>query len=367
MKVLDRYLTFDFLLIFLISLLVFTFVMCMGAVIRAIDLMARGVSGLLILQVFAYNIPFLLSFTIPISVLTAVLLQFGRLSYDGELTAMKACGLSIWHIASPIILLSIVLSLVCAWISGTVAPRCHEAQRRILHKLSIDEPIKLLEEGRFVHDFPGLIVYVGKKERRQVKDIVAYQLHPRGHVERILRARSGTVEADRDQHLLLINLVDVRSINPQNSEENLYGEEYPIRLDYSKLIERGPRKKDPTDMTYREQFHAVRNIREYYPNLQPQDLMRQRMQIVVESNTRLAFSAACFAYTLLGIPLGMRSRRRESAVGIGISLLLMFFFYFFVILAHSLVDKPNLRPDLIVWFPVLFAEGLGFYLTHRCN
>ena len=74
MRTLNRYLTQDYLVIFGMTLLVFTFVMCLGAVIKAIDLGARGVSGFLILKVFSYNIPYMLMFSIPISVLTGVLL-----------------------------------------------------------------------------------------------------------------------------------------------------------------------------------------------------------------------------------------------------------------------------------------------------
>jgi len=91
------------------------------------------------------------------------------------------------------------------------------------------------------------------------------------------------------------------------------------------------------------------------------------MNLVVEANKRLGLSVSCFAFTLLGIPLAMKSRRRESSVGIGVSLLLVFCFYFFIILAESLVGSPRWRPDLIIWFPIVFAECLGFFLIQRTN
>ena len=91
-RVFNRYLLGDFLKSFFLTLIVLTFVMYVGAVVQAIDYMSRGISGWLILKIFALNIPFTLTFVIPMSVLTTVLLHFGRLSADGEITAMKACG-----------------------------------------------------------------------------------------------------------------------------------------------------------------------------------------------------------------------------------------------------------------------------------
>ena len=61
------------------------------------------------------------------SAITAVLLLFSRLSFDGELTALKASGVSLWQIISPILIVSIAFSIVCFWINSSIAPRCRHA------------------------------------------------------------------------------------------------------------------------------------------------------------------------------------------------------------------------------------------------
>ncbi|MFH0953107.1 MAG: LptF/LptG family permease [Verrucomicrobiota bacterium] len=373
MRVINKYIAHDFLATMVPAVLVFTFVMCVGAVFKAIDLLARGVSGGLILQVFAYNIPFILTFSIPMSVLTAVLLQFSRMSLDGEITAMKASGLSIWQIISPVIMISIVLSMVCVYLNDSLAPRSHWAQRRVLVKIGVEEPINLLEEGRFVRDFPGLQVYVAKKDRQQVTDVVVYELGEEG-VVRNVRAKTGTIRNDPKARALVIDLYDVRIDQPDPERpmdptrtRYVNAKHYPVKLSYEELLDKGKVSQKTADMTYLELIRAIRDIRGAFPHLQYDDLRRQRMSMVVESNKRLALSLSCFAFALLGVPLGMRSRRRESSVGVGISLLLVFFFYFFIILANSLVDRPQWRPDIIVWIPVLLAEFAGFYLIYRAN
>lgn len=372
MRVINRYLTHDYLVAFGMTLAVFTFVMCLGAVIKAIDLGARGISGLLLLKIFSYNIPYMLTFSIPMSVLTASLLLFGRLSFDGELTAMKACGLSMWQIVSPVVMISIVLSVFCMAIMATIAPRCRHAVRTALVELGVEEPANLLEAGRFVRDFPGLMIYVGDRSGSRMTDIVVYEMGKSGP-SRNVRAKYGTLRTDKVAKAMYIDLYEVRidqrdktGAGDVQKSHYINASHYPVKLDFSEMQKRTVRHK-VSDMTFADLLRAIRDVRGTFPELDLDDLSRQRMNMVVEANKRVALSLSCFAFTLLGIPLGMRSRRRESSVGVGISLLLVFGFYLFIIVANSLVGSPQFRPDLIVWIPVVLSEVLGFYLIQRVN
>jgi len=372
MRTLNRYIGWDFLASFLMTLAVFTFVMCLSAVVKAIDLLARGMSGVFILRVFLYNIPFLLTFSIPISVLTTVLLLFGRLSFDGELTAMRACGLTLWQILAPILLASIGLTFVCLYLHSSVAPRSHFARRQLLFSLGMEQPINMLEEGRFVRDFPGLMVYVGKKTQRRVEDVVVYELSESG-IERNIRARYGEIHAGENKDVVVIDLYDVRIDQPRSRSGDLSrsqyinAQHYPVRLDLAEIAGRRVLNKKTADMTYPELLQAIQRVRSLYRHLSPRDMVKQQMSLVVEASKRLALSLSCFAFVLLGAPLGMISKRKESSSGIGISLLLVFFFYFFIILANSLTGRPEWRPDLIVWLPIIGAEIAGFWMVHRAN
>jgi len=373
-RVINRYMAIDYLVIFGMTLLVFTFVMSLGAALKAIDLGSRGISGLLIFKVFAYNIPYMLTFSIPMSVLTGALLLFGRLSFDGELTAMKASGLSMWQIISPVVMISIAMTLVCLFIAASVAPRCRHAVRTALVELGVEEPINLLEAGRFVRDFPGMMIYIGDRSGNKVTDIVVYEMKPGQDTPvRNVRAKYGTLRADKAAKAMYIDLYEVRIDQREKGDSGeaakshyINASHYPVKLDFAAMQKRTVRKK-VSDMTFTDLLLAIRDIRGAFPELKVEDLRRQRMTMVVEANKRLALSLSCFAFTLLGIPLGMRSRRRESSVGIGVSLLLVFTFYLFIILANALVGSPQFRPDLIVWIPVVVSEILGFRLIRKAN
>ncbi len=130
MRILNRYLLGDFMVVLLISLVVVTFVMSIGAIFGMLDLVTRGIPALSIGRILLFNLPYIMSFSIPISVLTSVLLQFSRMSMDGEITAMRACGISMWQISTPIVVTSIVLSFFCLYLNSFLAPEGHHARRK---------------------------------------------------------------------------------------------------------------------------------------------------------------------------------------------------------------------------------------------
>ncbi|NCD21994.1 MAG: YjgP/YjgQ family permease [Spartobacteria bacterium] len=370
-RVFNRYLLGDFIKNFLITLGVLTFVMYVGAVVQAIDYMSRGISGLLILKIFALNIPFTLSFVIPMSVLTTVLLHFGRLSADGEITAMKSCGISLWQTAAPIVFCAVLLSAVCLYLNAELSPRSHFARRQMLRDLGEEDPLALLEEGRFANDFPGVKVYVGKKADRQLEDIILYQFDDKGARAEV-RAKSGTVDFNPETRVMEIDLRQVRLTeydpdhpDDQTKARTLSADSYPITLDLRQMLRKGKINKKPSDMTFAELVRSIQNVRQTFPDIQEANVPRLRTKMAVDANKRLALAMSCFSFTLLAIPLGIRSHRKESSLGIALALVLMFTFYLFIIIADALVERPEWRPDMIPWIPVLGSQLLGCLLLFR--
>ena len=370
-RVFNRYLLGDFLKSFFVTLFVLTFVMYVGAVVQAIDYMSRGISGLLIMKIFALNIPFTLSFVIPMSVLTTVLLHFGRLSADGEITAMKSCGVSLWQMAAPIVFCAVLLSGLCLYINADLAPQSHFARRQMLRNLGEEDPLALLDEGRFVNDFPGVKVYVGKKADRQIEDIILYQFDENGARAEV-RAKSGTVDFNAETRVMEIDLKQVRLTEydkdhpeDQAKARNLSAESYPVSLDLRQMLRKGKINKKPSDMTFAELVRSIQNVRQTFPDIQEANVPHLRTKMAVDANKRLALALSCFSFTLLAIPLGIRSHRKESSIGIGLALVLLFVFYLFIIIADALVERPEWRPDMIPWIPVLASQLLGCLLLYR--
>jgi lipopolysaccharide export LptBFGC system permease protein LptF len=350
---------------------VLTFVMYIGTVVKAIEYVTRGVSLMFILKIFAYEIPYTMGFVIPISVMTTTLLHFGRLSGDGEITAMKAGGVSLGQIASPIFLCSILLSGLCLWFQAELSPKAHHARRAMLRDVGKEDPRALIQEGKAIANFPGMQVYIGRREADDLEDIVIHQFGPNG-IKGQIRAKEGTVDYHSDSMAMDLLLKDARMTQYDKAGggevRTLMAEVYPMHLDLSGMMTRGELKRKPNDMTFRELVDAETNVTEYFPHLagDAEKIERMRVKMATEASKRLALSLSCVAFTILSVSLGLTSRRRQSSGGVGIALVLVFFFYLFIVLADSMVDHlPQWRPDFVPWIPVLLCEVVGGVLLWK--
>jgi lipopolysaccharide export system permease protein len=374
MRTLNRYIILDYLVIFLAALGLITFVMTVGALVKAVDLMARGISPMLIVKFFFLNIPYILSFSMPISTLFAALILFGRLSMDSEISAMKACGISLWRLTAPLILLSILFSAICVYINCEVSPAAKYANRELLRTAGVEEPVNLLEEGRFIRDFPGLMIYVGRKNGTEVKDVVAYELDKKGGIKRSVRAKTGDIDADNVSRILTVKLYNVRIEMPDAKDPNdvskttyVNAEYYPIKLDFEKLLKGKPGVMKRGQMQMGQLIDRIRNIDRDFRMLSQEDKRVERTRLIVEANQRISVAIGCFSFMLIGIPLGVKSHRKETSAGMILSLAIVFAYYLFIVIAKSLADHPELHPNLILWIPLLVAQFTGFWLIKRSS
>jgi len=365
MRILHRYVAGSLTVSFLATFVVFTFVMSIGVGFKVADLLARNVAWRPIMLVLLSGIPGALALSIPVSALTCCLLVFGRYSADGEVAAMKACGVSLWSVARAPRILALGLVVVCLYINNELVPRAHLMRRSMVRRLGMESPQEMLTEGRFIRDFAGLTIYVESRDNDRLYNIRIYDLRNR-KIRREARAKSGVIMVAENKNDLLLDLYDVR-VDPffDDRPGAMFCRRWPLTIPDATRAREYRKKED--DMTYGELLNGILNVAEHNPQLASDDLARERMLLLVELNKRLALSASCYAFVLLGIPLGIRTHRKESSVGVAISLGLMFSFFLFILVAESLAKRPETQPHLIVWLPVLISVLLGSVLLNRAD
>src|SRR5262245_8128030 len=184
---------------------VFTFVLMLVSVMKEVlGLLVSNQTGLgLVGQALGLLLPYVMVFALPMGMLTAALLVFGRLSADNELTAVRASGVSLLSLTSPIFLLSVAFSIVAAVINLEVAPRCGVLYKELLFQVGMARGGSLIPEKTYIKDFPGAIVYVSKVRGTNLEDVLIYEMRD-NQVESYTRADEGTIHLDVSNRVISV-------------------------------------------------------------------------------------------------------------------------------------------------------------------
>ena len=385
LKTLHKYLVGQVLAATLLTVAVFTVVLLVGNGLREIlTLIVSGhVSFGLMLKAFVYLIPFVWIFALPMGLLTATLLVFGRFSADQELTAARASGISLLSLITPVLLLSLLGCGLSAWFNLEIGPRSRVAYIQLTQELKSEFMKNLqLPEGRFIRDIPNHVFYVGKNHGGNLENVMIYRLQNETNVESILRAERGKMLNGNGTNQLILQLFDARSVT-LGPHGNVINASPTMIMNFSpNVVTNRPFEPKISDMTFGQLRKKLRELESL--NLsgggtnalalssEQTALMRKQQRdfiepVRVEMHRQVAFSFACFGFTLVGIPLGIRVHRRETNIGVALALILVVVYYAFLMLAGSLSARPELYPHLILWIPNFIFQGVGAVLLWRAN
>ncbi|MEM7673499.1 MAG: LptF/LptG family permease [Verrucomicrobiota bacterium] len=339
-----------------------------------ISLVAAGRVGLsTVIELFGLLLPYTAAFALPMGILAATLLVFGRMSANRELIALRAAGMGYGTILAPVVIfiaLGVGLSLL---INLEYAPSARAEYRRMLGELVRTNPTQFFTPKQFVKDFPGFVIYVGEREDAELRDFWIWQLDEDGSAERVLRAETGTLLYDDDRGAIIIELEQASAeVLPQTAEGLRSGERAPlftvgttIELPLDQVLRRGESEKKIKRLTGRElvKVHRALDAGEPSPiplrgEVSPVDLRAQFQENVAKSFAPLSLG-------LLAIPLAIRVGRKETYTHVAIAIGLSLAYYFTLVLVGMARQSIGDGSELLMWLPNVLFQGIGAYLVYR--
>ena len=370
MKTIERYVFGSFLSSFLLAFMVLSFVLTIGLLVQIVDLMMDGVPMTLVGEFCMVSLPETLQWSMPLALLVSSILVFSRLSADSEIAAMRACGINLLSVVRWPVLFGVACAALGLWVNNEIVPRGHEVRRTLKAKVSVKAGLSVLEPGRLISDFPKVKLYFGRKEGNWLYDLVVLD-YSNPKVDRLITADKALVtQRDSDIDLELYHM----TVDPVDEERQTMARANRFVYTMRNVVKQSKYNKRVKDFRFFEMLGRIRAIRAIADELTGKGAvdrakrdfaMRELSEHRVELNKRFVFAMASVCFVMIGIPLGIRSQRRESTIGMAISLAVSLGYYVVVILMLSCEELYWVHPEILIWLPVAACLLLAARLMRR--
>lgn len=369
MRISDRYLGKQVLLGTVYAVLILSVVLVLGQLFQKSQelLVDQKAPPMLLFQFMLSILPYSLMFTLPWGFLTAVLLVFGRLSSDHEITSFRVAGMSLFRVALPVFVVGALFSGICLYLNVNVVPLAKATSAELVMEHVKKDPRSLLDPGRVQAQLKGgKKLFVEGKDGEdalvgfhfyQLKDKNEKEKDKQGGLERAyVHASRATLVVDKEKQQIRLRLLDAYAEAKQSdgSEDVWFGgAAEPLVLPYEWSM---PRTK-PNSMTnaeIREKLKADVWSRKEKP-----------VDFSSEITRRYSFSMACFAFAFIAVPLGLKSRRKDTSTGLVVSLLLGAGYFLFSVVAGEV--KTDSGRTFVLWLPNVLCILAGLFLFRRAR
>jgi len=408
---LARYILSEHVGPFAFGLLVITFVLIIDFVPRVLDLVVgRDIAAAVVTQLFVYNLAWMMALSVPMAVLVATLMAFGRLSADNEIVALKSSGVHLWRLLWPVLLAGSLVGAFLVWFNNEVLPESNHEARVLMGNINRTRPTLRLRENVFNGDIPGYFLLVKWRDPKSdsLRDVTIYD-QADARWPRTVTARSGSMRFTPDGTTLILDLLDgevheyvgdaheyrrTRFTEQVVFLENAGGQLQETDSDY-----RTDREKS-TEMMLVDISGWKQNVAQYSRQLDSvsREAMRQAAEppgalrtpalldlegsavrlsgqifsqrrlinsMMIEVHKKYSIPVACVVFVLIGAPLGILARKSGIGMSLGLSLGLFLLYWAFLIAGEELADRLLINAFWAMWSAnfVIGASGLALLVS----
>jgi lipopolysaccharide export system permease protein len=383
-KIVDRYVLRELAVPFLLGIGVFTSIMLIVRILKLVEMVVnRGVPFLEMLKLFSYILPAFLEITLPMALLLAILVAFGRMSSDSEIIALRASGFSLYRLLAPVGAFAFGAAVLTFFLSVYARPWGNSLLRTGIYDIVKARASAGIKPKVFNDDFAGLVLYVDRIEppdrlygilvsdqRDKGDDARAGDTATGGQVGiggadaggdvNTVYAHQGTIYNWPEEQHITLRLIDGGIYSAQRKGEgfeNTTFRQLDINLDLrTALADLQSRKKDVSELGIGELRAAIAKA-----DAAGDPAFAER----VEWHRKLSIPFACLVFAAIGVPLGIQPTRSVHSRGFSVSLTLIFFYYLLLTLGQNLGERGTVHPLLAVWLPNLALSAVAGYLLRR--
>lgn len=427
---LSRYLLRGLVGPFVFSLCTLMFLFLLQFVMKFVDqLVGKGLTAWVIVELIALNLAWMVVLAVPMSVLVASLMAFGELSARNEITAMKASGVSIYRMVTPVLFTATILAVLLILFNNRVLPEANHRAKTLAIDIRRKKPTLTMVQGLFSQDISGYSILVRKtfEKSNNLEGITLYD-YTDPNMNVVITAERGAISFSPDFRKLIMDLqsgeiheLDLtrmsayRRIRFENHRIAMNVEGFDFERTAAETFSRGDRELSANAMrivvdslrrdaqrleqALRDSItHSMNRMLAGTPHPSPQtgfrqlggqqsvgevshvrmlssytstqlsqiDYLRRQMdQYLVEIHKKYSIPAACIVFVLVGVPLGIMSKRGGFGIAATLSMGFFLLYWAFLIGGEKLADRTLLSPFWGMWSANIIIGMMGTYLTIR--
>ena len=358
-SIIDRYVAREVLAPFAVGVGLLTFALVTGRLLKLSDMVVNhGVSLGEVMRIIGYIMPAFLELTFPMAVLLGVLLGFGRMSSDQEMIAARACGVSLYRLAIPVLGVALVVYAISSYFAFSLRPWANSHLRQKLYELSQTRTSAGLKEKIFNSNFPGLVVYVD-----QMSDVDS-SLHGvlisdarDPHQQNTIIAKHGVILPDPHSSAITLRLYDGSVFGVESSTDATHVTSFKIYdLSVSPDSAFGVDDQDPGEMKYPQLRAAIAAA-----------VAKGKRDYDAETELAGKFTVpfATMLFALLGVSLGLKPARGGHSERFGVSVALFFLYYSLMRVGETLAQRGKLNAFVAMSIPDVVFMVLALWLFWR--
>jgi len=368
----DRYISYEMLAPFLFGVGAFSSItLAIGSLFELVRLITdAGLNIFTAIEIFALQLPGFMVYSFPMSVLLATLITYSRFSADGETTALRSCGVGVYRLVLPAVVLSFMVTGLTFVFNEAIVPAAnYQAKTTMRAALNQTSP-QFKTKDIFYQQYGELVQPDGKKEQGLIRSFYARRFDGKqmldltvldfsqGKPTQILAAESAVWVTD--QNVWKFRKGTTYIIDSSGTYHSI------LKFDQQDL----QLTRAPLDLAQEQRSADEMNIKElsrYIGLIRQSGDLKEERKLEVRLQQKYALPFICVVFALVGAPLGMRPQRTSTALGFGVSVLIIFAYYMLLFICGALGQVEILTPVAAAWMPNLICLGAGLFLISRVS